>query len=382
MKKYKKTFIFYSAVMFLILPIAILAFKTIDISVLAPASYSDEEIVIYKKIWNSMNGSIDEAKNRMLILFIVLWVVILLLGYILLFFIYSYQIKPVLELQGFATEISKGNLDIQLPISRNNGFVNLTESFDIMRIELKDAKQREIDAENAKRELVAELSHDLKTPIATIQATCEVLNAQFAIKKQKILPENLPEIESLEEKIGFITKKAEIINELIQSVFKATVDDMAEIKVSVDEYSSLMIEDYFKGLKEYGNIILDNHIPECLVYMDKLRMEQVVDNIVGNSYKYAGTDVHVSFNETEEITAENGRKIKYIQIIIRDSGPGVSEADLPLLTEKFYRGNNSKEKNGYGLGLYLVKNYMERQGGGFEYYNDKGFVAELFVLKV
>ena len=218
-------------------------------------------------------------------------------------------------------------------------------------------------------------ANTVATPIATIQATCEVLTAQLAMKKTY-------NPEDLEEKLNIISNKSEVINQLIQSVFKATLDDMDEITVNVDEYSSLLIEQYFKGLKDYGNIILDGHIPECLVYMDRLRMEQVVDNIVGNSYKYAGTDIHVSFLETEENHPDSGNTVKYIKIIVRDSGPGVPDSDIPLITEKYYRGNNSKERTGYGLGLYLVKNYMERQGGGFEYYNDNGFVVELLVKKV
>ena len=372
MKRYKKIVIIYTVFMLLIPTISYILFMNFESSYNTPAHYTGEELEIYKRIWNGMNTSIDEIKSRLLIIFLIFWVLILIWGYIFLFFIYCSQIKPVLELQNLATEISKGNLDVPLPMKCGNSYIDLTESFDIMREQLKKAKEREIEAENSKREMMAELSHDLKTPIATIQATCEVLSAQIAMKN----PENL------EEKIGFITRKAEIINELIQSVFRATVDDMAEIKVSVAEYSSVLIEEYFKGLKDYGNIIIDNHIPECLVYMDKLRMEQVVDNIVGNSYKYAGTDVQVAFKETEAIPSDDGKKIRYINITVRDSGPGIPNSDLALVTEKYYRGENSKEKTGYGLGLYLVKNYMERQGGGFDYYNDNGFVAELYVRKV
>lgn len=73
-------------------------------------------------------------------------------------------------------------------------------------------------------------------------------------------------------------------------------------------------------------------------------MEQVVDNIVGNSYKYAGTDIHVSFEETDTQTAGDSRR--YIRITIRDSGPGIPEDELPLVSEKYYRGTNAKEKKG------------------------------------
>ncbi|MBO4782983.1 MAG: HAMP domain-containing histidine kinase [Lachnospiraceae bacterium] len=382
MKKFKTIVILYTIIMLLIPVISYFVYRGINVTVSSPSSYTDEELVIYRQIWDGMNENVEAVKKEMFVTFLIFWAVVFVLGYVLFLYIYIKEIKPILQLSSFATEISKGNLDVPLPMNKNNGFVDFTEGFDIMREELKASKAREIEAENLKREMVAELSHDLKTPIATIQATCEVLNLQAARKKDNCTPERLKELEDLEEKIGFITKKADMINELIKNVFRATLDDMDEIKVSVEEYGSTIIEDYFKGLKEYGNIILDNHIPECLIYMDRLRMEQVVDNIVGNSYKYAGTDIHVSFGETEEMTDKQGNKIKFLRITVKDSGPGVPESDLPLISEKYYRGNNAKERTGYGLGLYLVKNYMERQGGGMEYYNDNGFTVELLVKKV
>ena len=128
----------------------------------------------------------------------------------------------------------------------------------------------------------------------------------------------------------------------------------------------------FSGLKYYGEIVFENSIPECLIYMDKLRFEQVVDNIVNNSFKYAGTPIYVSFQEKE-----NG-----ISLTIRDKGKGVSEEELVLVKEKFYRWSNAKGKSGSGLGLYLAENFMNQMQGGMECYNEEGFVTVLFLKKV
>ena len=400
MKKIRKLLIIYTIVMAAALGIMVILWKNMKTIMGSVASYNAEELEIYKKIWNNLNDNMVNGQNLMLKYMVIFWAVLLVLGYTLILIVYRFEIKPVSEMENFASEIAKGNLDVPLPIHKNNMFGNFTESFDIMREELKASKERELEAEKAKSEMVAELSHDLKTPVATIRATCEVLDLIYRKDIEKLENElkakadnfndtdkeeaeqRLSGLKSNLEKIGYIYNKSDMINELVGSVFRATLDDMQEIKIEPKENESVTIESYFEGLKEYGNIIMDNHIPECLVYMDKLRMEQVIDNIVGNSYKYAGTDIHVSFDETEMVLPGNGNKASFIKITIRDAGPGVSEDDLPLLTEKFHRGSNAADKQGYGLGLYLANHYMEKQGGGMEYYNDNGFVVELLVKKV
>jgi signal transduction histidine kinase len=162
----------------------------------------------------------------------------------------------------------------------------------------------------------------------------------------------------------------------------ANLEEMEKIDIHVSEESTEILEERIKSLSDLGNIILENHIYPCLVYMDRRRMEQVIENIIGNSAKYAKTDISVSFSETEDMLIEDGKTGSFIKIKIRDNGPGVDKDDLPLVAEKYYRGKNSLGKSGYGLGLYLCKTYMSRQGGGMEYYNDNGFVVELLLRKV
>ena len=424
MKLFRNVVIIYTVFMLAALLAIILLGNGMTLSAGNVASYDAQELTIYQQIWEQLNIGFQRSRREAVTYGCVIWGVMLLAGYLFLFFIYQLFIKPAREMESFAAEIAKGNLDIPLPMHRWNLFGSFTESFDLMREELKASRERERKAQQAKREMVAELSHDLKTPVATIQATCEVMDLKLTMKLEKAereltaltagdregladlesmaaqsasanadltvrqreklrqIEENIREIQENLEKVSFITNKAETIHQLVGNVFRATLDDMQEIKVEPKENDSRLIEGYFKSLKEYGNVILENHIPECLVYLDKLRMEQVIDNVVGNSYKYAGTDVHVSFEETESLPNKDGSKTAYLKITIRDEGPGVPEEDLPLIAQKFYRGSNSEEKQGYGLGLYLVNWYMEKQGGGMEYHNDNGFVVELLIRKV
>ena len=115
--------------------------------------------------------------------------------------------------------------------------------------------------------------------------------------------------------------------------------------------------------------------------VDKLRLQQVFDNIFMNSYKYADTDIMLKTSLAEE----------YLVIEVRDFGPGVKEEELPLLKEKYKRGSNASEKDGAGLGLYLTEYFLTEMGGKLEISNAessanetadaKGFRARVFLLR-
>ncbi|MBO4336763.1 MAG: HAMP domain-containing histidine kinase [Lachnospiraceae bacterium] len=326
-----------------------------------------------KVIWDDTTGYLNAYRRSTQQVMLLFWAVVLAAGYVFVLIVWWCFIRPVRRLSSFSSRIAKGDLDFPLPASRDNLFEGFTESFDMMREELKKSRQREVEADLAKKEMVAALSHDIKTPVATIRATCEVLSAKYQRKAER---EKDPEVADTLEKITSISAKAETIDRLMNNMSSATLEEQGRIEVNPVERLSSMIEDYIGNLKNSGSgstVIMDNHIPECLLYMDSLRMEQVIDNVIGNSRKYAGTDIHVSFDRVSG---------GYVRIRISDSGPGVSDADLPLITEKYYRGKESADKGGYGLGMYLVKLYMEKQGGGVEYYNDNGFTVELLLKRV
>lgn len=320
--------------------------------------YDEDGVIKGKLIFDTEGKEYQSLRKELLQKVIIVCLVVSIAVYALLWVVYLSFIHPFHKLQRFSAEIAKGNLDIPLPMNRHNFFGAFTESFDIMREELKRAKESEYAANVSKKELVAELSHDIKTPIATIKAVCEVL--QMKEKNEDTL-----------DKINVIAAKAEMIDNLIGNMFHATLEELEVLKVEPEEESSLLVEEMILELKYYGEIIFENHIPECLLYFDELRLKQVIDNIINNAYKYAGTESYVKFTENKE----------GIQIRIQDKGSGVPEEELSLVAEKFYRGSNTKGKSGSGLGLYLAKNFMEGMQGGLECYNQDGFVVDLFLKK-
>lgn len=286
-----------------------------------------------------------------------------LAGIILMFIIWYFYIRPFNKLSAFAANVSKGNLDTPLNMDRHNYFGAFTESFDRMREELKLSAEREAAANRSKQELVAELSHDIKTPVATIKATCEVMEIKYKD----------PDVR---EKVSVIKSKAQSVEHLVDNMFRATLDDLDELKVTPREESALIIDDMIRDLRFYGTVEQKSKVPECLILADKLRLEQVIDNIAGNSFKYAGTTLEVDY----KAEADN------IRVILSDRGPGVPEKELAMLTTKFYRGSEASGsgKDGSGLGLYLASRFMEKMGGGLELKNRDcgGFTAEIVIRKV
>ena len=337
-----------------------------------------------KVAWDDNRNNFDKIKRGFFGGSVYLWVIMLISGYILLILYYASFVKPVKELKKFSVEIAKGNLDEPLPIRKDNLFGSFVEAFDQMREELRDSRKREVKAERARKEMVTDLSHDIKTPISVIKVACEVLEAKGNKKLNEIgeREDDKKDIEYTLEKVSTISQKADLISSLMTNVMHSTLDDIDKISVNPVETDSRILKDFFVNLKNYGNIIIENEVPAGIVYMDRLRMEQVIDNIVSNSHKYAGTDIRVSFSETSALSSDGENKDNFICITIKDSGKGVREEDLPLITQKYYRGSNSKETAGYGLGMYLVKRYMEMQKGGMEYYNDHGFTVRLLLKKI
>lgn len=347
--------------------------------------YEVETKIIGKVIFQFDNHEEIIMKKNLMIEVTVLFLVLLIFSYMVYGRIYVRIIKPFAIMKQFAGKVAEGDLEFGLLMDKNNYFGAFTESFDIMREQLMRARQGEYEANISKKELVAELSHDIKTPVATIKAICELLEVKLNnvgnnTCHNETPNEDLPCVDTYQrtnresiEKIEVIYHKADIIDRLISNMFHATLEELEMLKVVVSEQPSTIITQMFLDSNHFHKITLKNSIAECLIKCDPLRFSQVIDNVISNSYKYAGTDIDVSFtiNKPE----------KNLVIRIRDYGNGVNENELELICEKFYRGSDEKVKNsaGSGLGLYLSRKFMEGMGGNFTCYNESGFVVELVV---
>ena len=254
-------------------------------------------------------------------------------------------VAPFRKLERFAQRVAGGNLDIPLEMDRHNLFGAFTESFDLMRSQLKRARLAEAKAAAAKKELVAKLSHDIKTPVASIKAASEVGAARASDDKNR-------------ENYRQITQKADQINTLVTNLFSATLEELHELTVTPSDMKSDELRTLLENADYLHRAALPS-IPDCLLYADRLRLQQVFDNIFANSYKYAGTDIDVAVELKEGCLA----------VSVEDRGGGVSEQELPHLKEKFKRGANAEGIEGAGLGLYISDHCMREMGGRLELKN-------------
>lgn len=320
--------------------------------------YMEGDKLFGKIIFPSNSNTFFKMQRRLQVVIAGAFLVITIILYSVAFYINRRILHPFKKLERFAENISIGNLDIPLVMDRANYFGAFTESFDLMRDELKRARQGEYEANISKKELVAELSHDIKTPVATIKALCELLEVK--VKEEDTV-----------SKLQTINQKADVIDKLISNMFHATLEELEVLKIEPQEEFSTILIPMIEDLNYYGKINMKNKLPECLIYCDKLRLNQVIDNIIQNSYKYADTNIDVTFYENRHS----------IEIEIRDYGCSISESDLPLVFEKFYRGANASSHSGSGLGLYLAKQFMEGMNGAVECRVEDGFIVKLVIKK-
>lgn len=301
-------------------------------------------------IYNNTGELWNQLRNKLLVISVVILFFITLVCIAYVIYLDRSIFRPFHRMQAFARHVAAGKLDMPLEMDKDNKFGAFSESFDLMREELAKARENERIANQSKKELVASLSHDIKTPVSSIKAVCEVMMVKSA---------NEADIRQLE----VINSKADQINTLITNMFNATLEELQQLGVTITEQPSDAVCEIIRNC-DYHNKAVISPIPECIIQIDMIRFFQVVDNVISNSYKYANTSINVSASI----------RGKYLEMEFKDYGCGVSTDEIHLLFNKFYRGENAQGKSGTGLGLYISRYLMNKMNGDMDCKNnDDGF---------
>ena len=277
---------------------------------------------------------------------------ILTIVFMAMVFLYVYLniLRPFDKMKDYASEIAKGNFDLPLNYERSNYFGAFTWAFDSMRKEITRSRMAEREAIENNKTVIATLSHDIKTPITSIRAYAEGLEANL---------DTSPERRA--RYLEVMMRKCDEVTSLTNDLFLHSLSDLNMLQMKPEEFE--LVPFLKQSISEIGaeheDVLFRVSDISPVIYADKKRINQIVENLINNSRKYAKTSITVSLTQSGDT----------VSIHFRDKGPGIPNEDMPFITEKFYRGKNSGTENGSGLGLYIVKYIAEQSGGSMELIN-------------
>ena len=242
-----------------------------------------------------------------------------------------------------------------------------------MRIRLKESAEQKIQYDNENKELISNISHDLKTPITAIKGYVEGILDGVASSPEK-----------LEKYIRTIYNKANDMDRLIDELTFYSKIDTNKIPYT---FNKINVNSYFRDCAEEVGLDMEsrgielgyfNYVNEDVeVIADAEQMKRVINNIISNSVKYLDKPKGIINIRIKDVG-------DFIQVEIEDNGRGIATKDLPYIFDRFYRTDSSRNssKGGSGIGLSIVKKIIEDHGGRIWATSKEGIGTEMhFVLR-
>ena len=300
------------------------------------------------------------SSRTILLMWIFVAINILFVGIVLLY-IDRRILKPFSDMKNYANEISKGNMDAELSMDRENYFGDFTWAFENMRKEIIKSRTAERTAVENNKTVIATLSHDIKTPMSSIRAYAEAFEANMDSTPEK-----------RQKYLSVLMSKCDEVSKLTNDLFVHSISEMNRLEVKDEELDIIgFIRKDVRELFAYDDqvkIILPDRDElsddRYMINADSKRLLQIMENLKSNAEKYAKTNLEIRL----ELSGA-GQSGKGVRIHFRDFGPGIPEEDIPFITGKFYRGKNCGDENGSGLGLYIVNELVAKMNGKLAIYN-------------
>ncbi len=308
-----------------------------------------------------LSSSKESTKQKQTSLVLIFYFTCIIFLLIVFGYVYRAILRPFDKMKIYAKEIANGNLDIPLNYERSNYFGAYTWAFDHMRSEIVKARSCEKESILNNKTVIATLSHDIKTPIASIRAYTEGLEANLDATTEK-----------RQHYISTIITKCDEVTKLTNDLFLHSLSDLDKLKMEFEEIElSDFLQTNFRENDELsGELRLILPFPEKTLMVDQKRLKQAVDNLINNSKKYADSRMELSAVIEADLYC----------IHLRDYGPGIPDEDMPFIMDKFYRGHNAGGHDGSGLGLYIVSYIMKQHGGQLKLYNHSDGLEAVLAL--
>lgn len=286
--------------------------------------------------------------------FVVFGIAYIILVVIFVFVLRSKFYEPLEKLNKAMELLTEGKRKKPVDYSGPREFVDICDRFNIMVSKLEDSENQRKKLMNDKERMMADISHDLKTPITSIQGYAKALSDGIIADEDK------------DKYIKIIYEKSKKLTELINIFHEYSKLEHPDFnlifeKVDLSEYLRAYIALKYEDIVESGfNIEVDIPEEEMEIKIDKVQLQRVFDNILGNSIKHneKGTNIYVSLKEKNDI----------YEIIIADDGKGISKDIANNIFEAFTVGDESRNsKQGSGLGLAIAKTIVDLHGGTIEF---------------
>ena len=314
------------------------------------ASDSDEMVYDISLAQSSSSQVRLMAKDMILTATIILVFTALSVG----LWIYRSIAVPLVKLRKATRNIKEGNLDFVLEVEGNDEFSQLCQDFEEMRKRLKESTEEKILMDKENKELISNISHDLKTPITAVKGYVEGIMDGVADTPEK-----------MDRYVRTIYNKTNEMDHLINELTFYSKIDTNRIPYT---FSKLNVEDYFSDCaEELGlemetrgiELVYANYVEKGVqVIADGEQIRRVIHNIVSNAIKYMEKPKGIIQLRVKDVG-------DFIQVEIEDNGKGIAAKDLPYIFDRFYRTDVSRNssKGGSGIGLSFVKKIMEDHGG-------------------
>lgn len=295
------------------------------------------------------------SRKLMIYMYAAVFLILLVTGLLITFWNKRGIADPMTELGEGLTQVSEGNFDHAIDAKRSGGDVGrLLQNYEDMRVRLRENLIRSAEQESRNKELISNISHDLKTPITSIKGYVEgILDgvASTPEKQEKYLKTIYNKAVDMDKLINELTLYASVDNDRINYSF---------LKLNVTDYFRDCVEEVGLDMETRG-IAFDylNTIPSnTTVIADPEQLRKVINNIIGNSVKY----MDKSAKSIEMRVMDSGDEVI---VEIEDNGKGIAGSDLSRIFERFYRADAARttSQGGSGIGLSIVKKIIEDHGG-------------------
>ena len=264
---------------------------------------------------------------------------------------------PVNEMSIGMKQIADGNFDYRLDTDHVEGDMKeLYKNYEEMRLRLKENCEANIANEEKNRELITNISHDLKTPITAIKGYVEGIMdgvADTPEKMDKYIKTIYNKANDMDRLINELTLYSRIDNNRIPYTF---------LRINISDYFNDCIEEIGVELESKGiELNYTNFVSkETRVIADPEQLKRVINNIISNSVKYMDKEKEKSIIDIRILDEPDAVKVE-----IEDNGRGIPAKDLPNIFDRFFRSDSSRNssKGGSGIGLSIVKKIIEDHGG-------------------